>query len=367
MGRRRTKNKHLPKGVYPVKNRHGAEYYFYQYARGTKHAGPRVALGKDSTDPEFWRKLRDAKGEAKAVRAGSWSALIAAWREQNAARLRPASRKEIDYYLNRLETAAGDRMVAALTKRDLYELLDGMKATPYAANQMLSVLRSVLEWSVPRGYRADNPAIGIKRLKVDESGHEPWPAAGWSFVLAHAPAHLRRLAFLGRATGQRVSDLGKMRPADLVADGINLRIGKLRDKKHFVPLTADQMAEIKSWGVKDLEYFITTPITGKRVTPKYINQLWNEWRASPEAAPVRALKMTVHGLRATKIEDLRQAGCADGAISDEIGLSEAMVRRYLRFANKAASARLSRDRREQKMAEFANPVINLQTLGDVRC
>ena len=59
--------------------------------------------------------------------------------------------------------------------------------------------------------------------------------------------YLRRMAFLGRATGQRVSDLVKMRPADLADDGINVRIGKLRDKPHFVPLTAAQMTEIKSW------------------------------------------------------------------------------------------------------------------------
>jgi integrase len=347
----------LPKGVYAVVNRHGAEYYFYQYARGTKHAGPRIALGRDTTEPEFWRRLQGAKGEAKPVRSGTWSALIAAWRENNAARLRPATRKEVDYYLNRLEAAAGDRMVAALTKRDLYGLLDSMRKTPYAANQMLSVIRNVLEWSVQRGYRDDNPALGIKRLKVDDGGHEPWPAKGWAFVLAQAPRHLRRMAFLGRATGQRVSDLVKMRPVDLVADGITIRIGKLRDKKHFVPLTADQMAEIRSWGVKDLAYFITTPITGKRCTTKYINQLWSEWRALPEAAPVRDLKMTVHGLRATKIEDLRLAGCTDGQIADEVGLSEAMVRRYLRFANKAESARRSRDRREQKSTEFANPVV----------
>jgi integrase len=242
-------------------------------------------------------------------------------------------------------------------------MLDRMSATPFARNQMLSVLRCVLEWSVPRGYRTDNPAVGIKRLKVDDSGHEPWSAEGWAFAVTHAPTHLRRMAFLGRATGQRVSDLVKMRPADLVADGINVRIGKLRDKKHFVPLTIDQMAEIKSWGVRDMKHFLTTPITGKCCTTKYMNQLWSEWRASPEAAPIRDLKLTIHGLRATKIEDLRQAGCADGAIADEVGISEAMVRRYLRFADKAASARASRDRREQKVAEFANPVVHLQIRG----
>ena len=73
--------------------------------------------------------------------------------------------------------------------------------------------------------------------------------------------------------------------------------------------------------------------------------------------------MTIHGLRATKIEDLRRAGTEDGGIADEIGMSPKMVTRYLRFADKAASARASRDRRERKLAEFVNPVVHLKTLG----
>jgi integrase len=360
VGRRRTTKKHLPKGVFSVTNRHGQEYFYFQLGRGTKHASPRVILGKDTTDPEFWRKLRDAKG-APEKRAGTWSALIAAWRENNLERLRPASRKLFNYCLNRVDEAAGDRLVAAVTKRDIYQMRDGMSATPHAANTMVAVLRAVLEWSVQHGYRADNPAIGIKPLRVDDKGHEPWPGEGYAFVIAHAPTHLHRMAYLGRATGQRASDLVKMRPADLAADGITLRIGKLRERKHFVPLTVQQMAKIKSWGVKDLEYFITTPVAGGRCTAHYLNQLWNEWRDSQEASPVRDLHMTIHGLRATKIDDLRQDGCADGAIADEVGISEAMVRRYLRFANKAASARASRDRREQKTTEFANSVVHLQT------
>ena len=109
MGRRRTKNKQFPKGVFPIINRHGQEYWYYQNARGTAHAGPRIQLGKDPTDPEFWRKLRDAEG-APTTRAGTWSALIADWRAQNLARLRPTTQKEFGHYLNRLEAAAGDRL-----------------------------------------------------------------------------------------------------------------------------------------------------------------------------------------------------------------------------------------------------------------
>ncbi len=138
-------------------------------------------------------------------------------------------------------------------------------STPVAANYMLAVLRTALEWGVPRAYRDDNPAIGVRRLAVDDSGYEPWPDTVYTFVTQNAPTPLRRMAFLGRATGQRPSTLVKMRPADLAHDGIYLRIGKQRDRKHFVPLTADQMAEIKSLDVKDLSFFITNP-TGKRCT-----------------------------------------------------------------------------------------------------
>ena len=116
-----------------------------------------------------------------------------------------------------------------------------------------------------------------------------------------------------------------MRPADLVDDGINVRIGKLRDKPHFVPLTAAQMTEIRSWGVRDLEFFISG--SGRRYTTNAINKSWNKWREA--AAPIRDLKMTVHGLRATAIHDRRSAGTEDGAIADEIGMSVKMVSRYL--------------------------------------
>jgi integrase len=345
----------LPRDVQAVVNRHGQVYYYYAPGRGTKAAGKRIPLGTDTTDPEFWRLLRDAKG-TPSVQEGTLSALVAAYKASKAfTDLRPASRRGYTHFLNRLEAEGGDRPVTAMTRRDIYQLLDRMSATPVAANFMLAVLRSLLEWGVPRGYRDDNPALGVKRLQIEDSGHSPWPEAGYAFVMEHAPTHLRRMAYLGRATGQRISDLVKMRPVDLTEDGINLRIGKLRDRPHMVPLTRAQMDEIRSWGVGDLAFFIATQGGGKKITERYLNRLWNAWRKSPEAVPIRDMKMTIHGLRATAIHDRRRAGTEDGAIADEIGLSPKMVARYLRFADKTQSARASRDRREQKMVGFVNP------------
>jgi hypothetical protein len=69
---------------------------------------------------------------------------------------------------------------------------------------------------------------------------------------------------------------------------------------------------------------------------------------------------TRHGLRSTAINDRRRAGATDGGIADELCMSVAMVSRYLRFADKVESGRASRDRREQKQAEFANTAADLQ-------
>ncbi|MGA8654393.1 MAG: tyrosine-type recombinase/integrase [Xanthobacteraceae bacterium] len=343
----------LPRDVQKVVKPSGKAYYYYAPRRGAPGAGKRISLGSDTSDPDFWRRLREASTPI-AARQGTLSKLIAEYKASKAfGDLRPASKRGYTHFLDRFEASGGDRPVAAMTRRDIYVLLDQMSATPVAANYMLAVLRTILEFGVPRGYRNDNPALGVKRLKVEDKGHAPWPEAGYAFVMKQAPTHLRRMAFLGRATGQRVSDLVKMRPADLVADGINVCISKLRNKPHFVPLTSAQMAEIKSWHVRDLEFFIAT-LGGRGFVASYLNRVWREWRAAEAAVGIRDLRMSIHGLRATKISDLRSIGTEDGAIADEIGISVKMISRYLRFADKAASARASRDRRERKMAEFEN-------------
>jgi integrase len=135
-------------------------------------------------------------------------------------------------------------------------------------------------------------------------------------------------------------DLVRMRPVALEHDGINVWIGKLGDKKHFVTLNAAQMAEIRSWGVS----------------------LWDQWRRTKAAAPIGNLDITIHGLRATAVVDRRLAGTEDDGIASELGMSVQMVTRYARFADKAALARASRDRREARVVQLgAKPGTDLKT------
>lgn len=349
----------LPEGVQTVTKPNGRTYYYWAPGRGTKRAGERKALGSDARDPQFWIDLRSAKGVT--AQAGTFERLIGDFKASPEwERLRPRTQKDYSSYLDKLATEAGDRLVSALTAQDVYAMRDGMAETPVSANHMLSILRTIVQWGVQRAYRLDNPVIGIKPLQIEAGGAAPWPEEGYSFVLGHAPPDLYRMAFLGRATGQRAGDLVRMKPAHLEPDGINVWIGKRREKKHFVPLTNVQITEIKSWGVSPLDLFIKST-RNKPYSADHLGSRWGRWRDETEAMPIKTLTMTIHGLRATAVADRRRGGSTDGGIADELGMSVAMVHHYSRFADKAATARASRDRREQAVHEFENSAKALKT------
>lgn len=352
----------LPRGVQTVQ-KNGRTYHYYAPGRGTALAGNRISLGTDPHAPEFWRELRKARGDVEAHRAGTFSALIAAYRASpEFGNLRDASKRDYNHFLDRLDDQAGDRLVAALETSDIYELRDGMSATPVSANYMVTVIRNLIKWGIPRKYRKDNPAIGVERLKIDDNGARPWPDDAYRFVIKNAPTTLKRVSYLGRSTGQRISDLVRMRPCDLERDGINLKIGKRRDEAHFVPLTETQMIEIRSWGVTGLDFFLKSS-TGRKLSSNHLNNLWSRWRNSKAARPIRGIKLTMHGLRATAVVDRQLMGTPDNGIADELGMSVGMVRRYARFADKAEKARASRDRRERAANGIVNPATGLKTSG----
>lgn len=346
MGRARSVGVELPEGVQAVRKARRT-YYYWAPKRGSKEAGPRVALGWDAEHPDFWRKLLAARGSH--TKDGTFAKLIGEFRASaDFERLREATRRDYGRYLDDLMLKCGDRLVAAVSRRDVYKLQADMQETPVAANHMLSVLQTVVEWGVKRDYREDNPVVGMDRLKVEGTGATPWPEDGYRFVRESAPTDIARAAFLGRATGQRASDLVRMRGAHLQADGIMVRIGKLREKEHFVPLTKAEIVEIASWGVTPTDHFLKST-RDHAYTATHLNSRWNRWRASEGAKPIAGLNMTLHGLRATKVFDMARQGVTDRNIADELGMSVPMVSRYLRFSDKAQAARESRDRRENSL------------------
>ena len=354
MARNREAGVMLPKGVHAVKRRRNGRViktdYYFAPGRGTKRAGERTKIPYEPREPEFWAMIQRLEGGETGPAQGSFNALISSFRcSPEWQRLRPATKRDYDIYLTRLLGLAGDRMVAAMMRRDVYQLRDIYAATPVAANHLLSILRTLIEYSVTRGYRDDNPVVGVKRLRIDSDGARPWPEDVYRFVLDHAPEDLRRTAILGRATGQRCGDLVRMGPRHRLDDGITVHIGKLREKEYWIPLLVKDIAEIDGWGVRDLDLYIKSP-TSRPYRADGLNSRWNRWRNSDAARPIRDIKITLHGLRATAVCDRRLDGLSEGQVSKELGMSAPMVAHYAKHADQKAHARQSRDHRLKNRA-----------------
>ena len=109
------------------------------------------------------------------------------------------------------------------------------------------MLRTLIAFGIPRGYIDRNPAAEVTPIPIVDVEHaRPWPEEAFKLVIETAPEHIRRAAFLGRATGQRRSDLVRFGRKHRRADGLQIKVSKLRDKGHFIPLRAAELAEIDS-------------------------------------------------------------------------------------------------------------------------
>jgi hypothetical protein len=97
---------------------------------------------------------------------------------------------------------------------------DAMKETPVMANQMLSVGRTIWDWTIPLDLAKANPFDKVKDLDVPDRRHVPWPSWVAEYVRARATPDLVRMVRLGIMTCQRGSDMIHMGPKHRERNGI---------------------------------------------------------------------------------------------------------------------------------------------------
>jgi hypothetical protein len=188
MARPRKPTIELPPHVNVVRVK-GRPYYYLHIGRGTNRAAKPVRLPDDPRDPSFWAAYRKAMNEPEPQRsANAVEALIEAYKQAPEwSQLSLSTRANWELYLKRIVAAWGRLEVRGVEPKHVLALRDGYAATPAAANNLLRCLSSLLSWSVPRGWRADNPCLLVPKLKGGD-GYEPWP---WD-IIQLAKQHLRR-------------------------------------------------------------------------------------------------------------------------------------------------------------------------------
>lgn len=325
-----------PKNVTRIVSKSGAVYWYHQERRGKEDAGPRTRL-PDYGTPDFWTAIAKLTGEAKPAGA-TIKSLIETYKTQPEwLKHRPNTLTTYGHALGHIEAAWGEQDPAALTVAHVMAMRATFADRPAMGNMVLVQIRQLMKLAVQLGMRRDNPSREVDGLEEDPDEAKPFSPEAWAAITSDAaPVALRRYAVLGRAIGQRVSDVIRIRPADRDQDGFAHTITKLGDKDHWSPLRPDEAAEIDGWKQFPNSPYVTDE-RGRRMTDKAVRKMWSEFAATEAGKALRGF--TTHDLRATKVCDERIRGKNHQQIAAMVGMSIQMVMKYSRHIDQRLAAR----------------------------
>ena len=326
----------LPKGVHHVVSR-GREYFYYQAGRGTANQGPRITLPNDPHSPEFWLELRNAQGLTSLPEIPTFGGVCDLYQSSpHFGGLNGETQRQYRRYLNIARKAWGSLPAEGVRPKHVRALLDELAGVPGTANCVLGLLRALSSWGLERGHFPHSITEGVKPYKSD-GGHKPWTPAQCAAAEKNFNGMVRRAYFLARYTGQRGSDVVRLGESFIDEGGFRLT----QKKTHveiWCPIEETLATEMATWegprGFRSVGPFLFQN-HGKAYSRKLLDEQFAEARSKvPELAGA-----TFHGLRATRVVELRQRGCTTTQIQDQVGMSLRMIERYCRFADKKANGK----------------------------
>jgi integrase len=235
---------------------------------------------------------------------------------------------------NGLGSVSTEEIRPALVQAFLDGLADRL-ATQQSARKALKALES---WAILRDLLPRSITQGTETEYVD-GGHTPWSDEQVTFAETHCRPSMARVVTLGANTGQRGSDLVKMRWTDI--EEINGRPGiNVKQKKTgleiWVPFTQPLIAAIATWERRP--GFILLNEEGLPFTRPQISTRWFRECERKGMEPLNEAGLVLHGLRGTAVVRLRRAGATTAQICDMVGMSPQMVKRYSRYSDQRENA-----------------------------
>ncbi len=245
--------------------------------------------------------------------------------------LSPSAQQGYRRHLILAQSVLGNRSVEVIRPALVQAFLDGLVDLPGKQKVAQTALKAVERWAIVRDLLPRPITLGTDAPGGD-GGHKPWTAEQVALAERHAAPHLAKVITVASNTGQRGSDLVKMRWSDLETYNGKLGLNVMTKKvglQLWIPLTQELADALNSWTRRP--GFILLKLDDQPWSRPQLSDAWLKERdTNPKLESLAGC--TLHGLRATAIVRLRRAGVSTGLISSLVGLSENMVNRYCRFA-----------------------------------
>lgn len=315
------------------RDRYGRPHFYF------RRKGRRIKLPGVPGSPEFLRayqtalEANDRAQPSVSVKAGTFDALrllyLASAEFKN---LRPSTQRETRYVIdavaqrpNKTGGKNGDNSVASLERKTILKWRDEMADRPGAANKMLGVLKLLLSFAVDRDFRKDNPAKGIKPLKLGR--FRSWTDEELdAFEDKWSLGTLERTGYaLALYTGQRRADVAALKWSAIAGNGI-----RVRQSKTGTDLTIAIHPQLREALAAVHPRRGETVLTGQRgaaLNPIYFGHLM---AAAIEEAGLPT-DCVLHGLRKTTARIVAETGGKVGSMTGH--LSAAMEQEYSRGAD----------------------------------
>jgi integrase len=338
----RTKNG-LPKGcVWNLDRENGKRRVRYR----DRKTGFSVYLYGTPWSPEFMQAYAAAVDGGKArleivgdkrTVAGSISALIVSYftsPDSGFKELRALTQRDRRSMLESFRAEYGDLPVKGLTRGIIAKIIKARSNAPHAANNLLKVLRYLLDHAIAEHMIEHNPAIGVKKHRVKSDGWHTWTEAEVTQFLARHP--LRSRAGLALAlllhTGQRRGDVVRMGWQHITDDLIAVRQQKT-DKPLMIPMHPELIEALDALPKTNMTFLIT-----ERGAPFTSDGFGNWFRDCCDEAGLP--QCSAHGLRKLAATRLANAGCTNEQIKAITGhRSDASLAPYVRAADQKRLAR----------------------------
>ena len=244
-----------------------------------------------------------------------------------------------------------DGPVKDISRPGVLFIRDKMAKTwaPSRVNRTVKTLRRLLSFGIDRGYGLKhNPAANIPKLTQGSgSGWKPWELEAIQVAMSDFEGIARTAFYLAYFTGQRNSDIRKMKWTDIAGDEIHV----VQDKtgaEVWVPLHPDLQAELavterrgetiiaaarlKSGGQSN-------PTAGQPLSIAALHGYWQDQRRVLGLSS-GSHENTLHGLRKNATINLLEAGCTNSEAKAITGHStDQMVNHYAQKVNQRGQAR----------------------------